>query len=143
MKRSITGALAGVFVAATAVTLSLTTGAGAASQPASEEGTTADGFSQCMRDNGVADFPDVTVTDDGRVLLNPDGTGVDVFSDVYREAREACAAQLSGEAELPSVPEPDVPSATPAAPPSPGEGQFPPAAPAGPEQPSAPSVSAS
>lgn len=142
MSRTITGVLAGAVVAATAVTLSLTTGAGAATPAASEESTTADGFSQCMRDHGVTDFPDVTVTDDGRVVLDPDGTGVDVFSEIYREAREACADQLSDGAALPSVPEPDVSSATPMAPPSPGDGKFPPTAPAGPELPSVPSVSA-
>ncbi|MEV6110023.1 hypothetical protein AB0M28_35755 [Streptomyces sp. NPDC051940] len=43
-------------------------------------------FSQCMRDNGVENFPDPT---DGGIRLTPE-SGVDMNSDAFRKAQEAC-----------------------------------------------------
>jgi hypothetical protein len=59
-------------------------------------------FSQCMRDNGVADFPDPTVDADGNVQLGrraraADAEGAPTQDDTaFRTAREACSSILQG-----------------------------------------------
>jgi hypothetical protein len=45
-------------------------------------------YSQCMRDNGVANFPD---PQDGRLMIGPD-SGVDPRSPDFQKAQEACQA---------------------------------------------------
>ena len=99
------------------------------SEAQSDEAATA--FVECMRSNGVADFPDATVVD-GRLVLDQDGAGIDPFSDAYREALAACEGELPEGTEMPTDPEP------PSAPPSPEDGDMPPAAPAAPAAPTLP-----
>jgi len=82
---------------------------------ASSTGTAA--FTACVRAHGVADFPGVTVTSDGRVLidLSASGTGFDPLSAAYRAAVEACAAKLPAGDSLPVAPKlsrPSVPEIT-------------------------------
>ncbi|MQY10419.1 hypothetical protein SRB5_05270 [Streptomyces sp. RB5] len=43
-------------------------------------------FSECMRENGVENFPDPT---DGGIKLTPD-SGIDMNSDTFTQAQEAC-----------------------------------------------------
>jgi hypothetical protein len=46
-------------------------------------------FSQCMRDHGLADFPDPSA--DGGLQIKADGSsGLDPDSDVFKKAQEAC-----------------------------------------------------
>ncbi|WP_055530722.1 hypothetical protein [Streptomyces alboniger] len=46
-------------------------------------------YSECMRSNGVPDFPDPQ-QDTGGVKLTPDGGGADPNSDAFKKAAEAC-----------------------------------------------------
>lgn len=49
--------------------------------------------SRCMRENGVKDFPDPQIGEDGRTemkLGGPDGGGVDPTSPAFRKALETC-----------------------------------------------------
>jgi hypothetical protein len=59
-------------------------------------------FSQCMRDNGVPDFPDPSFTEGGGGIIvgGPDGEGpgFDPQSDEVRAAFEACGEILEGAA---------------------------------------------
>src|SRR5688572_26165200 len=48
-------------------------------------------FAQCMRDNGVPDFPDPV--DDG---INLGGTGIDRNSPGFKDAEKACETLLPG-----------------------------------------------
>ncbi|MEO3752794.1 hypothetical protein [Streptomyces sp. B6B3] len=81
---------------------------------AEERERLAEEFTTCMRDNGVADFPGITITEDGQVRLSLSGDGVDVFSDEYRDAAAACQDLLPAGSSLPG--EPEVPSVTLSAP---------------------------
>jgi hypothetical protein len=108
-------------------------GAEATTMAADQSDPSATAFADCMRSHGVADFPDVAVVD-GRIVLDFDGTGIDVFSDTYQEALSTCEADLPEGVELPATPEPP----TPSTPPSPGDGEMPPAAPAAPSVPTPP-----
>jgi hypothetical protein len=92
--------------------------------------TSASAFVDCMRSHGLADFPDVAVVD-GRVVLDQDGTSVNVLSDSYRDAVAACASQLPEGVELPAEPDPPAPPAPPAA----EDGEMPPTPPPAPEPP--------
>lgn len=95
---------------------------GAADDPAPDDGTGA-AFTTCMRDHGVEDFPAATVTDDGRVVLDLDGTGIDPWADAYRVALDACEAELPDGTRLPDDPTPPAPEApgAPEAPAAPGD----------------------
>ncbi|OZM80504.1 hypothetical protein [Pseudonocardia sp. MH-G8] len=75
-----------------------------------------DGYVACMRAHGLPGFPDGTVTEDGRLQLEPGAGGIDPFSSVYRAAAAACDGELPPGAALPVDPQP--PSA-PAPPPPP------------------------
>ncbi|MBP8535858.1 hypothetical protein [Streptomyces sp. MK37H] len=44
-------------------------------------------FVECLRDNGVPDFPDPAA--DGSILLDP-SSGIDVKGDAYKKAEKAC-----------------------------------------------------
>ncbi|MFJ5155908.1 hypothetical protein ACIQCF_30920 [Streptomyces sp. NPDC088353] len=44
-------------------------------------------YSQCMRDNGVSEFPDPS--EDGGIKIGP-GSGLDPNSSEFKKAREAC-----------------------------------------------------
>jgi hypothetical protein len=51
-------------------------------------------FAQCMRDNGVPNFPDPDVNG-GRVQIRP-GQGVDPNSPQFQQAQQACQEILAG-----------------------------------------------
>ncbi|WP_112138630.1 hypothetical protein [Glycomyces dulcitolivorans] len=74
---------------------------GDATESASEEAEDLDGFeealaySECMRDNGIADFPDPEQNGDGGVGLSlPEGT--DPESEDFKAAEEACEDLMPG-----------------------------------------------
>lgn len=49
-------------------------------------------FAQCMRDNGVPDFPDPEIDADGNIRLRiPPGSGANIDREAARKARDACA----------------------------------------------------
>jgi hypothetical protein len=73
-----------------------------------------DGFTACMRAHGLPGFPDVTVTPDGRLLLEPGARAVDPFDADYRTALATCADKLPAGIDLPAEPQP--PGAPPAPP---------------------------
>lgn len=52
-------------------------------------------FSQCMRENGVPDFPDPEVDGDGGIMLNREG-GSNVDREAERKAMEACRDKMPG-----------------------------------------------
>jgi hypothetical protein len=81
---------------------------------AEERERLAEEFTTCMQDNGVADFPGITITEDGQIRLSLSGDGVDVFADAYRDAVAACQDLLPAGSSLPG--EPEVPSVTLSAP---------------------------
>lgn len=70
-----------------------------------EDATTADGeeamlsFAQCMRDNGIEDFPDPTVGEDGTLQFAPpggeDGVLGDDADELVRVAQEECGDILA------------------------------------------------
>lgn len=96
-----------------------------------EDATGAQAFVDCMRDHGLADFPDATLVD-GRLVLEGDASGLDPFSDTYQAAVTACEGQLPEGTELPAEPEP------PSPPPTPEDGDMPPSAPTAPPAPELP-----
>ncbi|NUR89230.1 MAG: hypothetical protein HOY71_34540, partial [Nonomuraea sp.] len=73
--------------------------------------TTVSAFTQCMRQHGLPDFPEIDVTDGGQVHLELTGTHVNPLSQVYGAAVKACESQLPGGALLPTAPK--APSAVP------------------------------
>lgn len=97
-----------------AATASGSAGTAAAEPAASTESTASAGeFSACMREHGLADFPDAHLTEHGTVQL--DGAWVDPFSAEYVAALDACEELLPAGATLPGSVEPPAPEA-PAAP---------------------------
>ncbi|BCJ39896.1 hypothetical protein GCM10010168_27550 [Actinoplanes ianthinogenes] len=70
-------------------------------------GDRAAAFTACVRANGVADFPGVTITADGRVRVNG---SVSVLADDYRKAVAACRELLPSGSALPAEPELSAPS---------------------------------
>jgi hypothetical protein len=68
-------------------------------------------FTACVRENGLADFAGVTVTDDGQIQLNASGSGVNVFSSEYKKAVAACQHLLPSGTTVPTDPEPAAPKA--------------------------------
>ena len=77
-----------------------TTTAAAATEADTEEAALE--FSQCMRDNGVPDFPDPSFSEGGGGIIvgGPDGEGpgFDPLSDEVQAAFEACGELLEGAA---------------------------------------------
>ncbi len=68
-------------------------------------------FSQCMRDNGVQNFPDIKVTDagDGRVRLELSGSGkhMDPHAKKFEKAHKTCAPIMEkAGVDLPEAPLP-------------------------------------
>src|SRR5262245_55028789 len=91
MKRTIrrrAGGLAAVMLAALFAACS-TTPPSESSDPASEDPATGEpdlqAFADCMRENGIAEFPDP-----GPDGLSLGGTGVDPESEEFQAAQEAC-----------------------------------------------------
>ena len=69
---------------------------------APEDGTT---FTACMRANGLPDFPEVTFSSEGLVNLTLKSERVDVMSEKYGKAIEACKHLLPDGFTLPVKPE--------------------------------------
>ena len=58
-------------------------------------------FSQCMRDNGIADYPDPTLEADGSIGFGfvrggLEDSGIDTRSEEFSTARDICAQHLEG-----------------------------------------------
>ncbi|MEU4684426.1 hypothetical protein [Streptomyces xinghaiensis] len=51
-------------------------------------------FSQCMRDNGVAGFPDPQQQEGGGIALSPGDGNVDPNSESFKSAQEACRDKM-------------------------------------------------
>lgn len=68
-------------------------------------------FVDCMRSNGLPDFPDVTISSDGTVNLDPSAAGIDPFDETYRAALAACETGLPEGTELPDEPDLSAPAA--------------------------------
>ena len=75
-----------------------------------------DDFTACMRAHGLPDFPDSTITPDGRLQLEPGGQTVDPFDADYRAVLAVCADRLPAGTDLPAEPQPPVPPQPPGAP---------------------------
>jgi hypothetical protein len=52
-------------------------------------------FAQCMRDNGVSDFPDPSPDSGGRMLISPEA-GINPFSPTFQAAAQTCMANFQG-----------------------------------------------
>jgi len=100
---------------------------------ATEREQHAQAFTDCMRSNGVPNFPGITIADGGQIRLVPSEEGVNPLADEYRTAAEACADLLPDGSTLPQDPVVDAPEDL--TPPFSCEGTCPsaPAAPAPPE----------
>ncbi|MEM7284890.1 MAG: hypothetical protein AAF480_00930 [Actinomycetota bacterium] len=53
-------------------------------------------FSQCVRDNGVAEFTDPTTDADGNVSFDLFGSGIEIGTDTFDSAVEACQFEVEG-----------------------------------------------
>ncbi|NUT39816.1 MAG: hypothetical protein HOV86_07460 [Thermoactinospora sp.] len=62
-------------------------------------------FTACMRAHGLPDFPEVTFSSDGLVNLDIKGERVDVMSDTYGTAVEACDYLLPDGSVVPGRPQ--------------------------------------
>ncbi|MFH8409395.1 hypothetical protein ACH4FX_32110 [Streptomyces sp. NPDC018019] len=98
--------------AASSVASSAKTGAAAAAssassgsgQDASTRERQAEAFTQCMRENGVKNFPGITIKENGQLQLKAGGD-VNPVSKAYRAAAKTCASKLpSGSKSLPEEP---------------------------------------
>lgn len=77
------------------------------------ESGSAQTFTECMRSHGMPGFPTATITDDGLLTLDLEGTGFDPFSPEYRAALEACRSHLPADSQLPAEPSPPAPPPIP------------------------------
>jgi len=87
---AITGALASLAMATAACSVP---GVGAATpSPTPDPYKLALKFSQCMRENGVPDFPDPQTSSDGHfgIQINGNGTTLDPSSSQFQAATQAC-----------------------------------------------------
>ncbi|MEU4392708.1 hypothetical protein [Kribbella sp. NPDC023855] len=85
---------------------------GTATGTTAERSAQAKAFTACMRQNGVPDFPGVTVTANGTLQLVP-GTNINPISKTYQAAARKCASTLPSGTTLPaepSLPTPSVPA---------------------------------
>ncbi|WP_238782898.1 hypothetical protein [Streptomyces monomycini] len=78
------------------------TGKAAAGDSAARE-RQAEAFTQCMKDNGIKDFPGITVKENGQLQLKP-GSDINPVSKAYRAAAKACASKLPENSSLPKEP---------------------------------------
>lgn len=69
----------------------------------------AEEFTECMRANGVPDFPGITIQGNGSILLNGGGA-FEPLSSAYRAAAAKCAGTLSSAGSLPKDPAPPSPA---------------------------------
>lgn len=123
--------VAGLLFAATACGTAWGAGAGNGAAPAANTGTLATStststslsatdrtqaaaaFTACMRSNGVADFPGITIDENGQVHLSLSNSSVDPISATYRQAAQTCAHLLPSGSALPqdpAVPKVDTPA---------------------------------
>jgi hypothetical protein len=93
-----------------------------------------DGFTACMRAHGLPDFPDTTITSDGRLQLEPGAGALDPFSSEHRTAMATCADELPAGTDLPAPPHPPAPPRPPEVP-APADSPTPPEPPEVPEVP--------
>ncbi|MFD7663674.1 hypothetical protein [Streptomyces sp. NPDC059788] len=63
----------------------------------------AEAFTQCMRDNGVKDFPGITIKENGQLQLKSGGN-INPVSKAYRSAAKTCASKLPSGSGLPKEP---------------------------------------
>ncbi|MFH8349188.1 hypothetical protein [Streptomyces sp. NPDC018045] len=63
----------------------------------------AEAFTQCMRENGVKDFPGLTIKENGQLQLKSGGN-INPVSKAYRSAAKACASKLPADSSLPKEP---------------------------------------
>ncbi|MEU4204670.1 hypothetical protein [Streptomyces sp. NPDC045470] len=94
--------VAGAAQAASSTSASGGTGKAAAGDSATRE-RQAEAFTQCMKDNGIKDFPGITVKENGQLQLKAGGT-VNPVSKAYRTAAKACASKLPENSSLPKEP---------------------------------------
>ena len=55
-------------------------------------------FAQCMRDNGVPDFPDPPGLGGGQMVIGPE-SGINPLDPMFQEALRTCFATMSGETQ--------------------------------------------
>ncbi|WP_327589957.1 hypothetical protein OHA25_25155 [Nonomuraea sp. NBC_00507] len=89
-------------VLAAAVLVAVTGGRAAASEEAPAGDVTE--FTACMRSHGLPDFPEVAFSSDGLVNLHIKGERVDVLSEKYGAAVQACQSVLPAGTRLPKAP---------------------------------------
>ena len=80
---------------------------------ATDRAQAAAAFTACMRSNGVADFPGITIDENGQVHLSLSGSSVDPISATYRQAAQTCSHLLPSGSALPqdpAVPKVDTPA---------------------------------
>jgi hypothetical protein len=70
----------------------------------------AEAFTDCMRAGGVADFPGITISNNGQIQLNGGGT-INPLSKTYKAAAAKCAHLLPKGSSLPTEPQPPTPPA--------------------------------
>ena len=93
----------GVLLAATACGTSAT-GVTTVANTATLTSSMSTAFTDCMRANGVTDFPGITIDQSGQVHLNLSGSPVDPISATYRAAARTCAHLLPSGSTLPAQP---------------------------------------
>lgn len=131
------GGSSAVGSSAGAATISSTAMAGVSEDSSTSEDERAEAFTECMRANGLPDFPDVTISSNGQVNLDRSEEGIDPFSAAYHAALETCESELPEGTHLP-----DEPTAPPEPPDSPGPPESPdcPGPPDLPEPPDSPTI---
>ncbi|KOT62987.1 MULTISPECIES: hypothetical protein [Streptomyces] len=90
--------------AAATSSASASSGTGGSGEDTSTREQQAEAFTQCMRDNGVKDFPGITIKENGQLQLKG-GSNVNPVSKAYRAAAKTCASKLpEGSKSLPKEP---------------------------------------
>ncbi|MFK8844074.1 hypothetical protein [Streptomyces sp. Ac-502] len=82
---------------------SASSGTGKAAGDSATRERQAEAFTQCMKDNGIKDFPGITVKENGQLQLKP-GSDINPVSKAYRAAAKACASKLPSDSSLPKEP---------------------------------------
>ncbi|MEU6963897.1 hypothetical protein [Streptomyces chrestomyceticus] len=88
--------------AASSTSASAGTGKAATGDSATRE-RQAEAFTQCMKDNGIKDFPGITIKENGQLQLKAGGN-INPVSKAYRTAAKACASKLPENSSLPKEP---------------------------------------
>ncbi|OKH98942.1 hypothetical protein A6A06_25395 [Streptomyces sp. CB02923] len=82
---------------------SASSGTGKAAGDSATRERQAEAFTQCMKDNGVKDFPGITIKENGQLQLKSGGN-INPVSKAYRSAAKACASKLPADSSLPKEP---------------------------------------